>query len=76
MQSPEHMCDVDARGGRSVTHDAGLRCGRDTVEHLVDRLKDRHGTGTCFDRTPDGCLVGLELRVSMIRVGDLLQAAD
>ncbi|KAB1138933.1 IS5/IS1182 family transposase, partial [Streptomyces luteolifulvus] len=31
---------------------------------------------TRFDKTPESYLAGLELRASMIWLGDLLQAAD
>jgi transposase len=65
-----------SRGGRPVTHDADLYRDRNTVERLINRLKDWRGIATRFDKTPESYLAGLELRASMIWVGDLLQTAD
>lgn len=65
-----------SRGGRPVTCDAGLYRDRNTVERLINQLKDWRGIATRFDKTPESYLAGLELRASMIWVGDLLQAAD
>lgn len=65
-----------SRGGRPVTFDAGLYRGRHTVERLINRLKDWRGIATRFDKTPESYLAGLELRASMIWLGDLLEAAD
>jgi transposase len=65
-----------SRGGRPVTFDAGLYRGRNTVERLINRLKDWRGIATRFDKTPESYLAGLELRASMIWLGDLLEAAD
>jgi len=61
-----------SRGGRPVTFDAGLYRDRNTVERLINRLKDWRGIATRFDETPESYLAGLELRASMIWVGDLL----
>ena len=65
-----------SQGGRPVTYDADLYRDRNTVERLINRLKDWRGIATRFDKTPESYLAGLELRASMIWVGDLLQAAD
>jgi transposase len=65
-----------SRGGRPVTFDAELYRERNTVERLINRLKDWRGIATRFDKTPESYLAGLELRASMIWVGDLLQTAD
>lgn len=66
----------NSRGGRPVTFDAELYRDRNTVERLINRLKDWRGIATRFDKTPESYLAGLELRASMIWIGDLLQAAD
>ncbi|WTB19578.1 hypothetical protein OG293_00910 [Streptomyces sp. NBC_00829] len=55
---------------------AGLYRDRNTVERLINRLKDWRGIATRFDKTPESYLAGLELRASMIWLGELLQAAD
>lgn len=65
-----------SRGGRPVTYDADLYRDRNTVERLINRLKDWRGIATRFDKTPESYLAGLELRASMIWLGDLLQRAD
>lgn len=65
-----------SRGGRPVTYDADLYRDRNTVERLINRLKDWRGIATRSDKSSESYLVGLELRASMIWVGDLLQAAD
>ncbi|GGS82102.1 hypothetical protein GCM10010270_62790 [Streptomyces violaceus] len=65
-----------SRNGRPVTFDAGLYRGRNTVERLINRRKDWRGIATRFDKTPENYLAGLELRASMIWLGDLLEAAD
>ena len=65
-----------SQGGRPVTFDADLYRDRNTVERLINRLKDWRGIATRFDKTPESYLAGLELRASMIWVGDLLQATD
>ena len=59
------------RGGRPVTHDAELYKERNTVERLINRLKDRRGISTRYDRTPESYLAGLHLRASMIWIKDL-----
>ena len=63
-----------SRGGRPVTHDADLYRDRNTVERLINRLKDWRGIATRFDKTPESYLAGLELRAAMIWINDLLQA--
>ncbi len=65
-----------SRGGRPVTYDADLYRDRNTVERLINRLKAWRGIATRFDKAPESYLAGLELRASMIWLGDLLQAAD
>lgn len=65
-----------SRGGRPVTFDAELYRERNTVERLINQLKDWRDIATRFDKTPESYLAGLELRASMIWVGDLLQTAD
>ncbi|MER6693124.1 transposase, partial [Streptomyces minutiscleroticus] len=64
------------RGGRPVRHDAALYRERNTVERLINRLKDWRGIATRFDKTPESCIAGLELRGSMIWLEDLLRATD
>ncbi|CAM5478329.1 IS5 family transposase ISSan1 [Streptomyces hirsutus] len=65
-----------SRGGRPVSHDTDLYKERNTVERLINRLKDWRGIATRFDKTPESYLAGLELRASMIWLEDLLRAAD
>lgn len=65
-----------SRGGRPVSHDAHLYKERNTVERLINRLKDWRGIATRFDKMPESYLAGLELRASMIWLEDLLRAAD
>jgi transposase len=65
-----------SRGGRPVSHDADLYKERNTVERLINRLKDWRGIATRFDKTPESYLAGLELRASMIWLEDLMRAAD
>jgi transposase len=65
-----------SRGGRPVRHDTDLYKERNTVERLINRLKDWRGIATRFDKTPESYLAGLELRASMIWLEDLLRAAD
>ncbi len=38
--------------GRPITHDAGHYRDRNTIEHLLNRLKDWRGIATRSDRTP------------------------
>ena len=64
------------RGGRPVTHDAELYKDRNTVERLINRLKDWRGIATRFDKMPESYLAGLELRASIIWLEDLLRAAE
>jgi transposase len=65
-----------SRGGRPVSYDALLYKERNTVERLINRLKDWRGIATRFDKTPESYLAGLELRASMIWLDDLLRPAD
>ncbi|MGW1349634.1 hypothetical protein [Streptomyces sp. sk2.1] len=44
------------------------------VERLINGLRAWRGIATRYDRTPKGCLAGLHLRASMIRVEDLARA--
>lgn len=63
-------------GGRALRHDAELYKERNTVERLINRMKDWRGIATRFDKTPESYLAGLELRASMIWIDDLLRATD
>nr|WP_318658275.1 hypothetical protein [Streptomyces triticiradicis] len=63
-----------SRGGRPVSHDAGLHKERNSVERLIDKLKAWRGIATRYDKTPDSYLAGLHLRVSMISIKDLTRA--
>ncbi len=76
FDSYDRFEEKGSRGGRPVTFDAELYRDRNTVERLINRLKDWRGIATCFDKTPESYLAGLELRASMIWLGELLQAAD
>jgi transposase len=71
-----HRKNKGSRGGRPVSHDADLYKERNTVERLINRLKDWRGIATRFDKMPESYLAGLELRASMIWLDDLLRAAD
>ncbi|PAU46007.1 IS5/IS1182 family transposase [Streptomyces albireticuli] len=62
-----------SRGGRPVSHDAGLYKERNTVERLINKLKAWRGIATRYDKTPESYLAGLHLRASMIWINDLLQ---
>ncbi len=64
-----------SRGGRPVSHDAGLYKERNTVERLINKLKAWRGIATRYDKTPESYLAGLHLRASMIWIDDLLPAA-
>ncbi|MFE5795174.1 IS5 family transposase [Streptomyces sp. NPDC056503] len=55
-----------SRGGRPVSHDAGLYKERNTVERLINKLKAWRGITTRYDKTPDSYLADLHLRASMI----------
>lgn len=66
----------DSRGSRPVTYDASFCRDRNTVGRLIARLENWRGIATRFDKTPEGCLAGLELRASVIRLEDLLRAAN
>ncbi|MDJ1138590.1 IS5/IS1182 family transposase, partial [Streptomyces iconiensis] len=59
------------RGGRPVTHDAGLYKERNTVERLINKLKAWRGIATRFDKKPESYRAGLHLRASMIWIKDL-----
>ena len=60
--------------GRPTGHDADLYKERNTVERLINRLKDWRGIATRFDKTPESHFACLHLRASMIRINDLLKA--
>jgi transposase len=55
-----------SRGGRPVSHDAGLYKERNTVERCISKIKSWRGLATRFDKTPESYLAGLHLRGSMI----------
>ncbi|GAB2463285.1 hypothetical protein [Streptomyces incanus] len=87
MNSAEYtfitICDISSSGpsrssvqGVHAQGESPLYQERNTVERLINRLKDWRGIATRFDKTPESYLAGLELRASMIWLGDLLQAAD
>ncbi len=59
------------RGGRPVRHDADLSKERNTVERLINKLKDWRGIATRYDKTPGSYLAGLQLRASMIWIKEL-----
>ena len=61
------------RGGRPVRHDATLYKDRNTVERLINKLKDWRGIATRYDKTPASYLAGLQLRASTIWIKDLLR---
>lgn len=65
-----------SRGRRPVTCDIGLYKKRNTVERLINRLKDRRGIVTRFDKTPESQRAGLEPSASMVWLEDLPRAAD
>ncbi|MBP2400756.1 transposase [Streptomyces syringium] len=60
-----------SRGGRTVSHDAGLYKERNTVKRLINKLKAWRGIATRYDKTPESYLAGLHLRASMIWINDL-----
>ncbi len=62
------------RGGRPVTHDAGLYKARNTVERLINKMKAWRGIATRYDKTPASYLAGLHLRAAMIWIKDLTRA--
>ncbi|MGC4986003.1 hypothetical protein ACLQ18_36270 [Streptomyces sp. DT193] len=47
---------------------------RNTVERLINKLKDWRGIATRYDKIPDSYLTGLHLRASMIWIKDLTRA--
>ncbi|WP_078941282.1 IS5 family transposase [Streptomyces cellulosae] len=59
-----------SRGDRPASHDADLYKERNTVEHLINKLKSWRGIATRYDKTPDSYLAGLHLRASMIWIKD------
>ncbi|GHH85516.1 hypothetical protein GCM10017771_18690 [Streptomyces capitiformicae] len=54
------------RGGRPVTHDAGLYRDRNTVERLINKLKAWRGIATRYDKTPESYLAALHLRGAIV----------
>lgn len=64
-----------SKGGRPVSHDAGLYKERNTVERLINKLKARRGIATRYDKTPESYLAGLHLRAAMIWLKDLTRIA-
>ena len=64
-----------SRGGRPVSHDAGLYKERNTVERLINKLKAWRGIATRYDKTPASYLAGLHLRASMIWLRELTRTA-
>lgn len=56
-----HRKKKGRRGGRPVTHDAGLYRDRNTVERLINKLKAWRGIATRYDKTPASYLAGLHL---------------
>lgn len=65
-----------ARGGQPVSHDADLYRERNTVEHLINKLKAWRGIATRYDKAPESYLAGLNLRAAMLWIDDLLKTAD
>jgi len=49
---------------------------RNTVERLINKLKDWRGIATRYDKTPDSYLAGLHLRASMIWIKDLTRTTN
>jgi transposase len=71
-----HRKKRSSRSGRPVSHDTDLYKERNTVERLINRLKDWRGIAIRFDKTPESYLAGLELHASMIWLEDLPRTAD
>ena len=65
-----------SQGGRPVDHDAELYKERNTVERLINKLKDWRGIATRYDKTPDSYLAGLNLRASMIWLRELTRTTS
>jgi transposase len=63
-----------SKGGRPVSHDAGLYRERNTIERLINKLKAWRGIATRYDKTPASYLAGLHLRASAIWLKDLTRA--
>lgn len=63
-----------SRGGRPVTHDAGLYRDRNTVERAINKMKDWRGIATRYDKTPESYLAGLHLREATIWISSILKA--
>lgn len=74
FQQWPHLHPARSRIQRRDHHRLARQRDRNTVERLINRLKDWRGTATRSDKTPESYLAGLELRASMIWVGDLLQS--
>ncbi len=53
-------------GGRPISHDADLYRDRNTVERAINKIKDRRGLATRYDKTPASFEAGLHLRGSII----------
>ncbi|GAA3168729.1 hypothetical protein GCM10017688_16690 [Streptomyces ramulosus] len=71
-----HRKNKGSHGGGPLSYDTDLYKERNTVERLINRLKDWRGIATRFDKMPESCLAGLERRASMIWLEDLSRAAD
>ncbi|MCX5264998.1 hypothetical protein OOT09_13520, partial [Streptomyces sp. NBC_00199] len=63
------------RGGRPVGHDADLYKERNTVEHLINKLKAWRGIATRYDKTPDSYTSPASTRASMIWIKDFTRGA-
>ncbi|CAL9332061.1 IS5 family transposase ISSan1 [Streptomyces sp. enrichment culture] len=57
-----------SRGGRPVTHEAGLYRVRNTVERAINKMKDWRGIATRYDKSPESYLAALHLRATTIWV--------
>lgn len=68
-----HRKKKGSRGGRPISHDAGLYKERNTVERLINKLKAWRGIATRYDKSTESYLAGLHLRASMIWIDDLLK---
>ncbi|GAA0397805.1 hypothetical protein GCM10009530_56850 [Microbispora corallina] len=64
------------KGGRPVSHDAGLYKERNTVERLINKRKAWLGITTRSDKAPASYLAGLHLRAAMIWIKELPPAGD
>jgi hypothetical protein len=61
------------RGGRPVAHDTNLYGDRNTAERAIDKLKTWRCVATCYDKTPDSYLAGVELRAATLWIASLLR---